>query len=158
MKASFASTLASLPLLVMVSAFELPWYEKMSLGAANCQNIHLTDGHVLHATCTNPAADPSYTKPVDLSLDLNDCFANYMGTLNYVSNGGFGSSCSSHLVGTKLVSKCSVGKDRGTKHNEYELNDWHTIRLTGQDFTMHCGGTEGLEKRVNNKEARPFVA
>ncbi|KAI8945630.1 hypothetical protein F4801DRAFT_115747 [Xylaria longipes] len=158
MKASFASTLASLPLLAIVSAFEVPWYEKLSLGDANCQNFHLKKT-VLHATCKNPARNPDEAKPVDLSLDLNTCFANYLGTLNYVSDGGYGSSCSwCHLVGTKLVCMCSVGGDGGTKYNEYELNNWRTIRLTGGDFTMHCGSTEGLEKRVDNKEARPFVA
>ncbi|KAI0912841.1 hypothetical protein F4824DRAFT_499570 [Ustulina deusta] len=159
MKANLASTLAYLPLLAIVSAFAIPYYEKMSLSSAHCQNIRLTDGHVLHATCTNPAQDPAITEPVDLSLDLDSCFANYLGTLNYVSDGGFSSSCSAcHLVDTKLVCECSVGQGLGTKHNEYELNYWRTIRLTLEDFNLQCGSTEGVEKRADNKEARPFVA
>ncbi|KAI1755370.1 hypothetical protein F4782DRAFT_551621 [Xylaria castorea] len=156
MKTSFASTLASLPLLAIVSAFELPSYDKLSLGAAYCKNIHLTDGHVLQATCTNVAAEGM--KAHDLSLDLNGCFANYMGTLNHVADGGFGASCKScKMVGTKLVCDCLVG-DSTTKHTKYELDDWRTIRMGGEDFTMSCGSTDGLEKRVENKEARPFVA
>ncbi|KAI1145040.1 hypothetical protein F4825DRAFT_444892 [Nemania diffusa] len=131
----------------------------MSLGFCGCQNLQLTDGHVLHGTCTNSGIDPSYRVPVDLSLDLNNCFANYLGNLNHVSNGGFSSTCSScHMNGTKLACDCSIGKDLGRKHSEYELDDWRTIRMTSSDFNMDCGSTEGLEKRVDNKKARPFLA
>ncbi|KAI0535177.1 hypothetical protein GGR58DRAFT_519640 [Xylaria digitata] len=159
MKASFASTLASLPFLATVLAFEIPWFEKLSITEAKCENIHLADGHVLHVSCKNPVWDPATTKPEELTLDLNGCFANYMGTLNLVRDGGFASSCEScHLDGTKLVCECSVGEGLGTKYTEYELDFWRTVRVEGPELQINCGGTEGLEKRVNNKNARPFIA
>ncbi|KAI0441737.1 hypothetical protein F4803DRAFT_551867 [Xylaria telfairii] len=148
----------SLSLLAVASAFELAWYDKIPLWQASCKNIVLTDGHVLRATCTNPAIDPATAQPTDLSIDLNTCFANYLGHLVYVPDGGFGSSCNSLLNGTKLIAECSAGQNQGSIYNEYELDDWHTIRMSGGDFVMQCGPMDGLEKRADNKQARPFVA
>ncbi|KAI1105748.1 hypothetical protein F4804DRAFT_110881 [Jackrogersella minutella] len=153
MKTNFASALAFAPLLTVVSAYEISDVYKKTLGNSDCTNIHLTEGHVLRANCVNPG----YNKHMDFNLDLNTCFANYLGTLNQVPNGGFGGSCSPCAIdGTKLTCECSGGKGRSKRHNEVELNDWNVIQI--QDGYLTCGNTDGLEKRASNKEARFFLA
>ncbi|KAI0104738.1 hypothetical protein GGR51DRAFT_572681 [Nemania sp. FL0031] len=157
MKAARASSLLFLSLFANVLAMEIPFYEKQSLTDANCENIQIKDNHILTATCTEKDFSMPFT--VDASLDLNDCFANYMGTLKLVyQGGGFSSSCDKiGLVNkTKLVADCGKGKENGggTIHNEYELDNWRVIRLGLSHFNMSCSSTEGIEK----KEARPFVA
>ncbi|KAI0380358.1 hypothetical protein F5Y04DRAFT_104101 [Hypomontagnella monticulosa] len=154
MKSNFASTLAFLPLLAIVSAFEVSDVYKKTLGNSDCTRISLTEGHNLHATCINPG----YGTPYDFDLDLNGCFANYLGTLNRVTNGkgGFAGSCSScHLSGTKLICECSAGRGRGTKHNEVELADWNVIQV--KEGCLTCGSTAGIEKRAAGKNARFFI-
>ncbi|KAF2967664.1 hypothetical protein GQX73_g5905 [Xylaria multiplex] len=159
MKASFASTLASLPFLAITLAFEVPWFSKLSLSQANCENLYLEDGHILHVTCTNPIWDPKTTPPEDLTVNLNDCIANYMGTLNFAYNGGFASSCESCKMDVKkLVCECSAGEGLGTKHTEFDLDNWRVIRLRAPVLQISCGGSEGLEKRVDDKNALPFIA
>ncbi|KAI2467569.1 hypothetical protein F4781DRAFT_303411 [Annulohypoxylon bovei var. microspora] len=155
MKTNFASTLAFMPLLSIVSAMEVSDVYKKTLGNSDCANIHLTGNHVLHANCERPG----YGTHTDYELDLNKCFANYLGTLNYIpnGNGGFGGSCSPcKMSGTKLVCECSVGRRHGTRHNEVELNDWNVIQI--QDAELTCASTEGIEKRAVGKEARLFAA
>ncbi|KAI2627870.1 hypothetical protein GGS26DRAFT_122021 [Hypomontagnella submonticulosa] len=153
MKPTFASTLAFLPILTIVSAFEVSDVYKKTLGNSDCSRISLTKGHILHATCINPGYGTLY----DFNLDLNGCFANYLGTLNHVTNGGFAASCSScHVSGTKLVCECSAGRGRGTKHNEVELADWNVIQVNDESLT--CGSTAGIEKRAAGAQARFFVA
>ncbi|OTA57453.1 hypothetical protein K449DRAFT_424833 [Hypoxylon sp. EC38] len=155
MKTTFTSTLAFLPLLALVSAFEVSDVYKKTLGNSNCTDIHLTDGHVLHANCDNPG----HGTFMDVDLDLNQCFANYLGTLNFTPNGhgGFGGSCSScQIVDTKLTCQCSMGENRGTKYTEVELNDWNVIQV--QEDSLSCDSHEGIEKRAIGKEARFFIA
>ncbi|KAI1414162.1 hypothetical protein F5Y13DRAFT_188689 [Hypoxylon sp. FL1857] len=155
MKANFSSTLAFVPLLALVSANEISDVYKKTLGNSDCTNIQLTEGHVLHANCENPG----YGARADFELDLNECFANYLGTLNHVShgNGGFAASCSPcQMIGTKLSCQCSIGRDRGTRHSEVELNDWTVIQI--QQNLIVCGSTEGIEKRAIGKEAQFFMA
>ncbi|KAJ8129381.1 hypothetical protein O1611_g4251 [Lasiodiplodia mahajangana] len=156
MKAILASGLISLSLFTGALAFEVPWYDHMSLGDAQCKNYTL-DGHIFHASCKDTEfQDSDY---VDMSIDLNGCFANYDGNLNYVINGGYSSSCNPcHLNGTKLECECGIGGPKGgTKHNEVELNSWRTIMVTWPatgNPAMVCEDTTGIEKR----EARPFFA
>ncbi|KAI0149649.1 hypothetical protein F4776DRAFT_172816 [Hypoxylon sp. NC0597] len=155
MKTNFTSTLAFLPLLAFVSAFEVSDVYKKTLGNSACTNIHLTDGHVLHANCE----DPGYGKRMDVDLDLNQCFANYLGTLNFAphGNGGFGGSCSPcQMVGTKLTCQCLIGGNRGTKYSEVELNDWNVIQV--EQDSISCASNEGIEKRAVGKQARSFIA
>ncbi|KAI1393008.1 uncharacterized protein F4822DRAFT_392833 [Hypoxylon trugodes] len=152
MKTNFASVLAFVPLLTIVTASEISDIYKKTLGNSDCTNIGLTDGHVLHATCT----DPGVGKSADFDLELNDCFANYLGTLNHVTNGGFAGSCHScHMDGTKLTCDCSTGHG-SSKHNVVELNDWDVIQIT--EGSMYCGGTDGIEKRKLSKGSRFFRA
>ncbi|KAI1459877.1 hypothetical protein F4805DRAFT_34505 [Annulohypoxylon moriforme] len=155
MKGNFVSTLAFMPLLAIVSAFEVSDVYKTDIGNCDCTDIHLIGNHLLHANCERPG----YGLRMDYNLDLNKCFANYLGTLNYLpnGNGGFGGSCSPcQMNGTKLVCECSIGKGQGTRHNEVELNNWNVIQI--QDDQLACGSTEGLEKRAVNKEAQFFRA
>ncbi|KAI1137385.1 hypothetical protein F5Y05DRAFT_88151 [Hypoxylon sp. FL0543] len=155
MKTKFTSTLAFVPLLAFVSASEVSDVYKKTLGNSDCTNIRLTDGHVLRANCENPG----YGQRMEFDLDLNKCFANYLGTLNHVpnGNGGFGGSCSPcQMIGTKLSCHCLIGGGRGTMHSEVELDDWNVIQVQQGLFT--CGSTEGVEKRTVGKEARPFIA
>ncbi|KAI1372319.1 hypothetical protein F4677DRAFT_265039 [Hypoxylon crocopeplum] len=153
MKTNFASTLAFIPVLTVVSAFEVAEIYKKTLGNSDCTNIHLTDGHVLRATCTDPATRSRH----DYDLDLNNCFANYLGTLDHTPHGDFGPSCNScHMSGTKLICECSAGAGRGTKHNEFELDNWWTVQINPD--VMTCNMNTGIEKRSNGKEAQFFVA
>ncbi|KAI0425141.1 hypothetical protein F5Y09DRAFT_352663 [Xylaria sp. FL1042] len=144
MKISFASILASLPCLAFVSAREIPTFEKMSISDAQCEDIHLVDNHVLHATCKNPYLDPAHTSPQDLEMDLDDCFANYKGTLNNLmwGPGGFSGSCIACFVtdDIKLVCQCYTGEGRKTKYNEFDLDNWRVIKLTLEDFNLRCAG------------------
>ncbi|KAI1652993.1 hypothetical protein F4813DRAFT_285851 [Daldinia decipiens] len=153
MKTSFASTLAILPILTIVSAFEVADIYKTTLGKSDCTDIHLTEGHVLHANCVQPG----YGSRADFQLDLNLCLANYLGSLNHVSNGGFGGSCNPcRMDGTKLICECSIGAGLGTQHNEVELNDWDVIQV--HDESLTCGTPVGLEMRDAGKSARSFTA
>ncbi|KAI0837043.1 hypothetical protein F5Y06DRAFT_90700 [Hypoxylon sp. FL0890] len=155
MKTNFKTTLAFVPLLAFVSASEVSDVYKKTLGNSDCTNIHLTGGHVLHANCENPG----YGERMDFDLDLNGCFANYLGTLNHVpnGNGGFGGSCSScQMIGTKLSCQCLIGGGHGTMHSEVELNDWDVIQV--QQGLLTCGSSEGVEKRAIGREARSFTA
>ncbi|KAI1196132.1 hypothetical protein F5X97DRAFT_325807 [Nemania serpens] len=167
MKATIAlSTLASLAL---VSAFEVPFWEKMSLSSASCRNVHLTDKYVLNADCANPS-DPPPMEWRGISLDLNKCFANYLGTLNYVQDGGFGASCSDcRLEGDNhdLVCQCDKGDGTGNKNTTYALSDWKTIRIEGCAGCQYCEKcvlnpschySDGIEKREEDKTARSFFA
>ncbi|KAI1159472.1 hypothetical protein F5B18DRAFT_655590 [Nemania serpens] len=146
MKATIAlSTLASLAL---VSAYEVAPVEKMSLRDALCKN-----------------------QPIN--LDLNQCFANYLGTLNYVQDGGFGSSCDECYVDdsddTKynLVCQCDTGAD-STMNTTYALGDWKTIRIQGClgcqacskecNLAIGCHNSDYIEKRAEDKIALPFLA
>ncbi|KAI1184574.1 hypothetical protein F5B17DRAFT_433421 [Nemania serpens] len=172
MKATIAfSTLASLPLAALVSAFEVPGWEKMSLRDALCKNVHLTDKYVLNADCTNPY-DPPPLQTRSISLDLNKCFANYLGTLNYVQDGGFGASCDEcHLEGGdayNLVCQCDMGDGTNKNMNTtYKLGDWKTVRIEGCAGCQYCGpcnlnpschSSDYIEKRSEDKKARNFLA
>ncbi|KAI0845701.1 hypothetical protein F5Y00DRAFT_164149 [Daldinia vernicosa] len=154
MKTSFASTtLAILPILATVSAFEVADIYKTTLGRSKCTDIHLTEGHVLHANCDKPG----YGSRADYQLDLNSCLANYLGSLNHRANGGFGGSCDPcHMDGTKLICECSIGAGLGTMHNEVELNDWDFIQV--HDEILTCATPVGLEMRGTGKNARFFTA
>ncbi|KAI1296987.1 hypothetical protein F5Y03DRAFT_292211 [Xylaria venustula] len=162
MKVNFASTIASLSLLTIGSAYVLDPNEKLTLSEALCQNIHLTDNHILHATCTNIGVDPRVGGPYDLTLNLDDCFANYEGTLSWLpgTGGGFSSSCKScHMVGTKLACQCETGlKPNDFKYNEYELDNWRVLKMSYADFNMRCVNTFGMEKRARHKAPRHVVA
>ncbi|KAI0401139.1 hypothetical protein F4802DRAFT_601413 [Xylaria palmicola] len=165
MKATTASQLASLALYSLVSAFEVPLWEKMSLSDAHCEDINLTDSYILHARCVS-VSSPSWdlnSPPKDISLDLNKCFANYMGTLNFVPDGGFGTSCPECTIDDKknLVCKCGIGAGMGYKETTQGLNDWRIIRVAGlgnSEIEMSCHQDIGIQKRADDKEARPFVA
>ncbi|XDG08210.1 hypothetical protein ABKA04_007825 [Annulohypoxylon sp. FPYF3050] len=155
MKANFASTLAFMPFLAIVSAMEVSDVYKTDIGNCNCNNIHLTGNHVLNANCVRPG----YGSRLNYSLDLNRCFANYLGTLNYIpeGNGDFGASCGPcKMNGTKLDCECEVGKGRGTRHNEVELNDYSVLQI--RDDILTCDSTADIQKRAVNKEARFFLA
>ncbi|KAI1806500.1 hypothetical protein F4811DRAFT_132393 [Daldinia bambusicola] len=152
MKTSIFSAVATLPLLTTVSAFEVADIYKTTLGSSDCTAIHLTEGRILRANCVKPG----YGSRTDYSLDLNTCFANYVGSLNHVVNGGFADSCTAcHMDGTKLICECLVGADRGIKHNEVELNDWNLIQVNEE--SLGCGSTAGIERRAG-KGARFFTA
>ncbi|KAI2604136.1 uncharacterized protein GGS25DRAFT_449447 [Hypoxylon fragiforme] len=154
MKLNIASTLAFLPLITVISATEVAGFLKNTLGNSDCTNIRLDDGHVLRTTCT----DPEYKNRTDVSLDLNGCFANYLGTLNHAYNGNFAGSCSGcHMDKTKLVCECSKDESGCTKHTEYELSEWHTVQVNPGGI-LACDFNSGLEKRAKDKEARAFVA
>ncbi|OTB02674.1 hypothetical protein M426DRAFT_24461 [Hypoxylon sp. CI-4A] len=145
MKTAIASSLAFLPLLAITSAFEVSDTYKKSLGNSDCTSILLEDAHVLRATCT----DPGPRTKVDLTLDLNTCFANYLGTLNHVphGSGGFAESCKfCHLDRTSLVCECSAGAGHGLRHSAVELADWNVIQFT--EGKLYCDSTEGLTKRA----------
>ncbi|KAI0106863.1 hypothetical protein F4814DRAFT_72194 [Daldinia grandis] len=153
MKTSFASVLAILPILTTVSAFEVADIYKNTLGNSDCTDIHLTEGHVLHANCIRLG----YNSRADFQLDLNSCLANYLGSLNQRSNGGFGGSCNPcHMDGTKLICECSVGAGLGTRHNEVELDDWSFIQV--HDDSLTCSSPVGLEMRGTGKSERFFTA
>ncbi|KAL7623604.1 hypothetical protein AAE478_005156 [Parahypoxylon ruwenzoriense] len=150
---SFSTTLVFIPVLTIVAASEISDIYKKGLGNSDCTNIHLTDRYTLHATCTNPG----YGTSKDFSLNLNECFANYLGTLNHTPNGGFGGSCSPCTTsGTELVCECQVGEGHGTRYNAVDLGDWNTIQLS--DGKLSCSDTSGVEKRAKSKEARFFIA
>ncbi|KAI1346812.1 hypothetical protein F5Y01DRAFT_296967 [Xylaria sp. FL0043] len=144
MRVTLAPILASVPCLAIVSAREIPDFEKMSLSSAKCEDVHLIDNHVLHATCTNQFTDPAHTSPKELSVDLDDCFANYDGNLNFLywGPGGFSGSCISCFIAddTKLVCQCYTGEGHKTKYNEFNLDTWRVIRLTLEDFNLRCAG------------------
>ncbi|KAI1463119.1 uncharacterized protein F4812DRAFT_463974 [Daldinia caldariorum] len=126
MKTSIVSAVAILPI-TTVSAFEVADIYKTTLGSR-----------------------------ADYSLDLNTCFANYVGSLNHVANGGFADSCTGcHMDGTKLICECLVGADRGIKRNEVELDDWNLIQVNEE--SLGCGSTVGFERSVG-KSARFFTA
>lgn len=153
MKTSFASTLAILPILTTISAFEVADIYKTTLGKSDCTDIHLTEGHVLHANCVKPG----YGSRADFQLDLNSCLANYLGSLSHVSNGGFSGSCKPcRIDGTKLICECSIDECLGTKHNEVELDDWDFIQVHEESLT--CATLIGLEMRDTGKSARFFTA
>ncbi|KAI6090332.1 hypothetical protein F4821DRAFT_229090 [Hypoxylon rubiginosum] len=124
---------------------------KHSLGNSDFENFFLTDTYTLHATDNHNN---------DYTLDLNICFANYLGTLDHVTNlkGGFGGSCPSCAMnGTILSCECSMGEGLGTKHNEFQLDDWKTIQVAPGGI-LSCSDMPGVEKRLDNKSARLFVA
>ncbi|KAI8964619.1 hypothetical protein F5Y11DRAFT_79540 [Daldinia sp. FL1419] len=153
MKTSFVSALAILPILTTISAFEVADIYQKTLGNSDCTGIHLTDGHVLRANCVRAG----YGSRMDYDLDLNSCFANYVGSLNHVANGGFAGSCTDcHMHGTKLSCECLLGAGRGVKHTEYQLDAWDVIQI--DDDTMNCDSTKGLEMRDAGKSARFFTA
>ncbi|KAI0426270.1 hypothetical protein F5Y09DRAFT_319330 [Xylaria sp. FL1042] len=153
------TTIAFLPLLPFALATVDP--ENMSLKDANCDEISLDDQYTLQATCPNPYG---YNPPEwRVELSLNQCFANYLGTLNYVPHGNFGQSCSDcHLDNYILTCQCGIGEGKGTKEATYNLNDSGTIKLMAEtwNFTMECHGLYDFtnQKRTDAKEARLFVA
>ncbi|KAI1474520.1 hypothetical protein K445DRAFT_20922 [Daldinia sp. EC12] len=154
MKTSVVSTLAILPILATVSAFEIADIYKKTLGNSDCTAIHLTEGRILRANCVKPG----YGSRADYNLDLNTCFANYLGSLNHVTNGGFSGSCAGcHMDGTKLICECLISPESGIKHNEVELDNWDLIQVN--DDILTCGSDSvGLEMRGTGKAARFFTA
>ncbi|EED84853.1 predicted protein [Postia placenta Mad-698-R] len=77
--------------------------------AGSCQDEYL-DGQNLVATCT--ADDGSQ---VSSTLNLDDCVANYGGTLNCIPSGEFSYSCdvaSCGLTGGEYM-KCYCGNGKG---------------------------------------------
>lgn len=107
----------------------------MNLGSAQCQNVRLTDKYVLQADCTSPSsAPPDKLSRTHLNLDLNNCFANYKGTLNRAKpGGGFGASCPSCTLDDKYTMHCDceTGNGNETMKTEYDLNNWHPVRISG---------------------------
>ncbi|KAI1110124.1 hypothetical protein F5Y14DRAFT_372175 [Nemania sp. NC0429] len=152
MKATIAlSTLASLlPLVAQVSAMELPGSEKLNLLEAKCENVRLTGKYTLEVDCRDGSA----------SLDLNSCFSNNLGALEYVQDGGFGATCEDCSVvklddrGRVVVGdngKYSLNCVCGTggalmgpfgavsmMNTTYDISDWQTIRIAGPPAVEAC--------------------
>ncbi|XXG99657.1 hypothetical protein Hte_005998 [Hypoxylon texense] len=146
MKASFAFSLAFLS---VVSAFEIADIYKPNIGKVDWDDLYLEDKYVLHATWSGH----------EYTLDLNNCFANYEGSLTHIldGNGNFGQSCPSCAMnGTVLTCECSKGEGLGNQHNEFQLDDFKTLQFSDSEFT--CTDMYGMEKRDDNKGARLFVA
>ncbi|KAK6949637.1 hypothetical protein Daesc_009720 [Daldinia eschscholtzii] len=138
MKTSVVSTLAILPILTTVSAFEIADIYKKTLGNSDCTAIHLTEGRILRANCVKPGYGSR--------------------SLNHVTNGGFSGSCAGcHMDGTKLICECLISPESGIKHNEVELDNWDLIQVN--DDILTCGSDSvGLEMRGTGKAARFFTA
>ncbi|KAI1501577.1 hypothetical protein F5X99DRAFT_428336 [Biscogniauxia marginata] len=130
-----------------VGRMEIADIYKKTLLNAPCTKIRLTDRYVLRATCES-IMGPA----VDTALDLNGCFANYLGSLARVRDGkgGFGGSCDScELQGTKLACECRIGAEAngGMRHSEVELDDWDVVQVNLDTGLLQCMDTFGLEKR-----------
>ncbi|KAI1108396.1 hypothetical protein F5Y14DRAFT_457098 [Nemania sp. NC0429] len=165
-----------LRLAALVSAEGSPSWEIMTL-RQSCVDVHITDGHVLTATCANVQDAPPILSKV-LSLDLNNCFANHHGKLEYVQNGLFGRSCNKCHIdiedkNPQLVCECGTGlwgiSDEQYVNSTYSLKDWRTIRLAGCpgvsgavpgscNLNMGCHNSDYMSERVEDKVARHFLA
>ncbi|KAK8093975.1 hypothetical protein PG997_000660 [Apiospora hydei] len=84
------------------------------------------------------------------SLDLNDCYANYQGTLTPASMGQFTDSCTNrqlanYLDGSQpkpqpiLSADCSEGAGKPTQHNEVNLADL----IQNNNGLLQCLGNQG---------------
>ncbi|KAI0965044.1 hypothetical protein F4678DRAFT_485667 [Xylaria arbuscula] len=155
------ATIALLPLLTLVVAgFDR---DNMSLKDGDCTSLSLSDKTILQAECTNPALKYTPNDRERMYLTLDRCFANYLGTLNYVPHGNFGNSCKDcHIDNYVLTCQCEIGKGQGTKKTTYNLNNSDVIKLKSNDFnyTMECHGLNDVTslKRDEKKQARPFFA
>ncbi|KAI5857365.1 hypothetical protein GGS23DRAFT_600853 [Durotheca rogersii] len=156
---AIAAALVFIPILTGVDAMGLAQIFKNGLGNSDCSDIHLTDRYTLHAICK----DPEHRNYKEFSLDLNACYANYLGTLNRVDGGGgFGASCSPcSMSGTNLTCECAIDGSGATRHTEVDLGGWRAVQVANGQLScsnMDSFDVEPGEKRAVTKEAQFFVA
>ncbi|KAI1765610.1 hypothetical protein GGR53DRAFT_465259 [Hypoxylon sp. FL1150] len=144
MRATFASLLAAiLPALTVgqrgIDGNPSQDYSKQPI-SVSCNDMELSDGHYLDAACLEPPQWP-VSGSISTRLDLNNCLANYGGHLAYAEHGSFASSCSDCVLAGShndtLACECSKGKDKGTAHSEWDLNEWHYIQNTNGNLTCY---------------------
>ncbi|KAI0503242.1 hypothetical protein F5B22DRAFT_558798 [Xylaria bambusicola] len=151
MKTTFSSALACLAFLSflgLASSIVIPPEDKINLEHAPCQNIRLEGQYVLRMdNCTSARFPETH---VNLSVDLNDCLANYRGTLNKVDkDGGFGATCPKCTIGKRymLECQCNTGNGNETMTSTFDMNYWRNIRISsdfGYHFELICANDWGI--------------